>query len=312
MNLAQLEYIIAVDNHRHFVTAAQKCFVAQATLSMMIKKLEDELDVKIFDRSKQPVKPTKEGEEVIIRARQIIAETEALKKYAKELRGEITGELHLGIIPTLAPYLLPLFLKKFLIRFPQLRIFIKELVTEEIISKLKSGELDIGILATPLQENNVVEHPLFYEELYAYVSKSENLKKKKYLLPKEILADHLWLLEEGHCLRNQVLNLCELKKMDPGSDGLHYEAGSIETLINLVDKNDGITIVPQLATMLLKAGQKKNIREFANPKPVREISLATSKHFPRKKLLEYLNAAIMEAIPSPMHNASRKKITEIS
>jgi len=312
MNFAQLEYIIAVDNYRQFSTAAGKCFVTQATLSMMVKKLEQELGVQIFDRSRQPVKPTREGEQVITRARKVLAEANSLKAYAKDLSGEISGELHLGIIPTLAPYLLPLFLKSFTRRFPALDVYIKELVTDEIILKLKTGEVDIGILATPLNESMITEHPLFYEEFFAYASKHEKLSRKKYLLPKEIYPDSLWLLEEGHCLRNQVFNLCELKNGDTAANGLHYQAGSIETLINLVDKSDGITIVPYLATQMLKPGQKKNLREFAKPKPVREISLATGKNFPRKKLLEHLKDHIRQVIPQPMLSPERFKITSIT
>ncbi|HEY0677545.1 MAG TPA: LysR substrate-binding domain-containing protein [Chitinophagaceae bacterium] len=311
MNFAQLEYIIGVDNYRHFNTAAEKCFVTQATLSMMIKKLEDELGVKIFDRSRQPVTPTREGEQVILRARQILASANSLREYVRDLKEEITGDLHLGIIPTLAPYLLPLFLKSFTLKYPDLNIYIKELVTDEIILKLKTGELDAGLLATPLNEDAITEHPLFYEEFFAYASRHEKLSRKKYLLPKEIHLDHLWLLEEGHCLRTQVLNLCELKNKETNAKGLHYQAGSIETLVNLVDKNDGITIVPYLATLLLKPGQKKNLREFAKPKPVREISLVTSRNFSRKKLLDHLKHQIMNAVPQTMLEPAKIKVTSI-
>lgn len=312
MNLAQLEYIVAVDNQRHFVKAAETCFVTQATLSMMIKKLEEELDIKIFDRSKLPVEPTKEGREILIRARKILAETNGLVAYSGELKNSVSGELHLGIIPTLAPYLLPLFLKKFTVKYPNVKLRITELITSDIAAKLKTGLLDIGLLATPLRDDELEEQPLFYEEFFAYASKSEKLSQKKYVLPKEILLNNLWLLEEGHCLRNQVFNLCELKKQDAASDHLHYEAGSIETLINLVDKSDGVTIVPYLATLVLKPSQKKQLREFAKPKPVREISLVTKENFPRRKLLECLSQEILKALPPEMTNPSRKHIASIS
>lgn len=292
MTLQQLEYVLAVDNYRHFALAAEKTFVTQPTLSMMIKKLEDELDIRIFDRSKQPVTPTREGAEIIRRARKVLAEANHLQEFARELKGKITGELHLGIIPTLAPYLLPLFIKSFTRKHPSLKIVIREMITNEIIDKLKAGELDMGLLATPLKEPQIKEHPLFNEELFAYASRNEKLPRKKYLLPREIDVHHLWLLEEGHCLRNQVYNLCELKKMQTVTENLHYEAGSIETLINLIDRHEGITIIPYLATLHLKTSQKKNVREFANPKPVREISLVVSENFPRKKLLEELKGEI--------------------
>jgi len=171
------------------------------------------------------------------------------------------------------------------------------MITDEIIANLKTGELDIGLAATPLNENFIKEYPLFYEEFFVYCGQDEKLPGKKYLLPKQIDLKRLWLLEEGHCLRNQVLNLCELKRKESESDNLHYEAGSIETLINLVDKYQGITIIPHLAVLNLKINQRKNVREFANPKPVREISIIVSSNFARNKLLERLQEEIVSKIP---------------
>ncbi|MGC4098405.1 MAG: LysR substrate-binding domain-containing protein [Nitrospira sp.] len=181
MTLQQLEYIIAVDEYRHFAKAAEKSFVTQPTLSMMIRKLEEELGITIFDRSKQPVTPTKEGIEILQRARRVIAGADQLKTYATELHGEINGELHLGIIPTLAPYLLPLFLKSFTQKHPKVKLYLKEMVTDEIIAKLKTNELDMGLLATPLHDSQLTEHPLFNEEFFAYATQSEKLPKKEVL-----------------------------------------------------------------------------------------------------------------------------------
>ncbi len=307
MNLQQLEYVIAVDKHRHFAKAAAACFITQPNLSMMIQKLEEELGVKIFDRSRKPVIATKEGEEIISRAKDLLAKSQSLKTYAAELKGEITGELHLGIIPTLAPYLLPLFLKTFTQSYPTLKIFIKEMVTNDIIEQLLAGNLDIGLLATPLQEPQLSERPLFYEEFFAYQHSTIPLPKKKLILPKEIDLNQLWLLEEGHCMRNQVFNLCELKKTDILSNHLHYEAGSIETLINLVDSSEGITIVPHLATFLLKPAQKENLLSFARPKPVREISLVTVQDFPRESLLQNLSNSIRKALPPEVLSTRNNK-----
>ncbi|HEX8060600.1 MAG TPA: LysR substrate-binding domain-containing protein, partial [Cyclobacteriaceae bacterium] len=281
MNIQQLEYILAVETHRHFATAASKSNITQPTLSMMIRKLEDELGVRIFDRTKHPVEPTPEGRQVIIRARQILADVNQLKEFAKGLKSEISGDIRIAIIPTLAPYLLPLFLPSFVEKHPALRVSISELVTRDIISALKSGDTDIGVLATPLHDPKLVEHPVFYEEFFAYTSASEKASKKKYLLPKDIDLSKLWLLEEGHCFRNQVFNLCELKKKDVESDRLHYQAGSLETLKNLVDHNKGITILPLLATKDLTKSQQKKIRSFAPPKPVREISLVVNSNYSR-------------------------------
>lgn len=310
MNLQQLEYIIAVDQHRHFARAAEHSFVTQPTLSMMIQKLEDELGLKIFDRAKHPIQPTPEGEEIIRRAKVILAEASHLRDYSQELKGEITGDLHIGIIPTLAPYLLPLVLKNFSEKFPRLKLYVREMVTDEVIAGLKSGKIEMGLLATPLHEPALQEHVLFYEAFYAYVSQSEKLSNKKYLLPKQINPDHLWLLQEGHCLRSQIFNLCELKQQSSDTETLHYEAGSIETLINLVDRYDGITIIPHLAMLNLKPNQKKKVREFSNPKPVREISLVTKATFPRHVLLQRIQEEIIRSLPDDV-NPKAKKIVEI-
>lgn len=309
MNLQQLEYVVAVDKHRHFGKAASSKYVTQPTLSAMIQKLEDELGIQLFDRKKYPVEPTTEGAQIIEYAKSVLHEADRLLAYSKEVKGEIAGDLRLGIIPTLAPYLLPLFLKPFAEQYPLLHIFIKEMVTEDIIAHLKSGDLDMGLLVTPLEDRGLKEYPLFYEEFYAYASKSEKLGNKKYILPKDINIEHLWLLEEGHCFRSQIFNLCELKRDQVTSNNLHYEAGSIETLINLVDKHEGITIIPHFATLNLNEEQKKNIRAFAE-RPVREISLVVNHTYPRKKLLERVQEAIRQTLP-PQSAASAKKVVSI-
>ena len=305
MNLQQLEYIVAVDRLRHFAKAAQSSFVTQPTLSMMVQKLEEELGVRIFERGRKPVVPTREGEEVIRRARQILADVGNLREYTASLSGEISGELRLGIIPTLAPYLLPLFLKHFSEAYPKLKIYIKEAITDDIIRLLHRGEMDMGLLATPLSDPGIAEYPVFQEEFFAYVAQNEGFPQKKYVLPAHIDPSKLWLLQEGHCLRNQIFNLCELKKNTDFEMAVWYEAGSIETLINLVDHHGGITIIPKLATLHLKPHQKKNLREFNFPKPVREISLVTVKNFPRQLLLEKLRAEIVARAPIGMEEGQR-------
>jgi len=311
MNLQQLEYILSVDKHRHFAKAAESSFVTQPTLSMMIQKLEEELGIKIFDRKRQPVQPTEEGKEIIERARQIIADVTRLKEYSKERKHEVSGEVRVAIIPTLAPYLLPLFLKSLMEKFPLLKVKIRELVTEDIISHLKSGEIDIGLMATPVNDGALREHPVFYEEFFAYMASEETIARKKYILPKDIDLSKLWILEEGHCLRDQIFNLCELKKRDMQSDRLHYQAGSLETLKNLVDYNQGITILPYLATLNLTKKQQTKIRSFAQPKPVREISLVVNQNFPRKKIIEAIKTEIEECLPLSAEVA-RKRIINLN
>ncbi len=311
MNLQQFEYIIALDNHRQFARAAEKCFVTQPTLSMMVQKLEAELGIRIFDRSKQPIVPTREGAEVIARAKQIMADVSRLKDFARQLKQDIAGELKLAVIPTVAPYLLPLFLKSFAEKYPQLKISIREMVTDEIIHLLKTDDLDIALLATPLNDPKLVELPIYQEEFHAYVAEGESVSKKRYVLPKDIDLSKLWLLEEGHCLRNQVLDLCELKKKDFESDRLHYETGSIETLKNLVDHHQGITILPHLATLDLTKKQHNKIREFAPPKPVREISLVVNVNFHRARLLQALKEEIEKHLPDSVKKIQKTRVMAV-
>lgn len=311
MTLTQLQYIVAVDTWRHFATAAEKCFVTQPTLSMQIQKLEDELGVRIFDRSKSPVVPTAEGEAIIAQAREILREAERLTALAREKKGELVGELKVGIIPTLAPYLLPLFLKNFLKRFPGIRLSVTELTTDIIVEKLKKNVLDAGLLVTPLDVNGIAEQPLFYEEFVVYVSPDEAAYKKRYVLADDIDVRHLWLLEEGHCMRSQIMHLCELKTQATEGNNFQYEAGSVETLKKLVESRNGITILPELAVRDLTARQMKMVRHFKPPAPVREVSLVTHRNFVKKKFLDALRDSILHSIPDHMKRKNRRDVVEV-
>lgn len=302
MTLVQLEYIIAVDTCRHFARAADSCFVTQPTLSMQIQKLEEELEVKVFDRSKQPVVPTQAGKEIIEQARQILAHRDLLLENVKDRKGELTGELRVGIIPTLAPYLLPLFVQSFNKKYPKVKLIVNELMTEFIISRLREGRIDVGILVTPLQENGIKEHVLFYEELLVYVSKKNTAFKKQYMLAQDIDPNKLWLLEEGHCFRSQIVNLCELRKASESGSHFEYEAGSIETLRRMVEMNDGITILPELTTLDLTPKQQKLLRSFKKPAPMREVSMVVHRDFVKKKLIEALKKEIIAAVPEKIKN----------
>lgn len=312
MNLQQLEYILAVDRLKNFVRASEACFVTQATLSMMIKKLEEELEVKIFDRSKQPVTATDIGEKILLQAQRILEESGRLKELVREQKNDIRGELRLGIIPTLAPYLLPLFLKKLIQLHPGLRLIIHEFTTEVALQKLKSGELDIGLLATPLQDRSVNEQPLFYEKYFLYIHNGEKGFDKQYVLPRQIDLDRLWLLEEGHCMRSQILNFCELKKQHSLEDKLIYSAGSIETLKNMVDKDFGMTILPELATLNFSKAQKKQLRYFKAPQPVREISIVTHRTYIKLQLIQAFKEVLLSVIPPEMKSYKNSKVLEIN
>lgn len=310
MNLQQLEYIVAVDTYRHFVLASEKCFITQPTLSMQIQKLEAELGVKIFDRTKQPVIPTEIGASIISQARVILKETHTLKEIIADQKNSMTGELRIGVIPTLAPYLLPPLFQHIRLKYPQLTLVIKETITEEIIHELKNNRLDCGIVVTPLKDSAIKEDVLFYEELFVYTSKKNALFDKKHVLASELDPSQLWLLEEGHCFRSQVLNLCELRKY---SD-LHfkYETGNIETLKRMVDKSDGFTILPELAVMEFASSQLKFVKKLKEPSPAREVSIVTHRDHIKTKLIKTLKEEILRIIPKPMQKLNTKKVVDIN
>jgi LysR family hydrogen peroxide-inducible transcriptional activator len=308
MNFQQLEYIIAVDTERHFVKAADKCYITQATLSMMIKKLEDELDAKIFDRSRQPVVPTEIGKKIIAQAKIILTESNRLKEIVREEHEELKGELKIGIIPTLAPYLLPLFLNSFLQKYPSVKLKISEFTTDQIIKKLEQHDLDAGLLSTPLNQPSLREEVLFYEQFVVYASSDEKILKKKFVLARDIDVNRLCLLEEGHCLRSQAFTLCELRNKDQAFRQMDFETGSIETLKRIVEVNEGITILPALALNSMTAKQKRNVRFFKPPVPVREIGLVTYRYFVKEKLVKSLVNEIVCNIPEEMKRISKRLI----
>jgi LysR family hydrogen peroxide-inducible transcriptional activator len=286
MNIQQLEYIVAVDNHRHFVQAAEHCHVTQPTLSMMIRKLEDELGIKIFDRTKQPIVPTGIGRQIIDQAKTILRETGKMQELARHFNGDLSGELHIGIIPTIAPYLLPHFVQPFIETYPDIRLNVSEMITERIISELRLGNLDAGIVATISGENNLQEVSL-YTDLYS----------KQYILPGDIEPNELWLLEEGHCIRTQIQRLCELSRNSQFGNSFNYRSGSIETLVRMVDRNGGITILPQLAIEELSEERKKHIRHFKSPEPAREVCLVINREQVKTRLIEALRDGIIACIP---------------
>jgi LysR family hydrogen peroxide-inducible transcriptional activator len=310
MTLTQLEYIVSLDTYRHFSAASEKCFVTQPTLSMQIQKLEEELGVKIFDRTRQPVIPTEIGTSIIAQARTILREANSIKEIINDKKDMMTGEIRIGIIPTLAPYLLPPLFKHMREKYPQLDLIIKETITEGVIQELKKNRLDCGLVVTPLNDPSIKEDVLFYEELFVYVSKKNSLHDKKYVLASEIDPDQLWLLEEGHCFRSQILNLCELRK---NSDShFKYETGNIETLRRMVDKSDGITILPELAVMEFTKPQLKLVKQLKEPRPAREVSLVTHRDHLKTKLIKTLKEEVLNIVPKQMQKLQNKKVVEIN
>ncbi|GHV14015.1 transcriptional regulator [Bacteroidia bacterium] len=308
MNIQQLEYIIAVDNHRHFAKAAEASFVTQPTLSMMIQKLEDELGVKIFDRSQLPVQPTVIGTQIINQARVIVSQVKQIREIIQEEKGIIQGVFKLGIIPTIAPYLLPKLMKAHDENGYDIVLVIEETTTGQIIEKLLNGALDGAILATPLKNEKITEHPVYYERFYAYVSPKEtSLYAKKELEEDDLNINRLWLLEEVHCFRGQILRICNMRKRKSSHSLFSYEAGSISTLINIVDSNSGLTIIPEMAIDELSERQKRNVRPLKGISPVREISLVTRREFLRERVLDIIISEVKQAVPQSLLNPDLKK-----
>ncbi len=308
MNIQQLEYIIAVDNYRHFSKAAEASFVTQPTLSMMIQKMEDELGAKIFDRSQLPVQPTEIGRRIIDQARVAVAQVNQIKEIINEEKGIVKATFRLGIIPTVSPYLLPKLMQVHSNNKYDIRIVIQELTTDQILKALTNDSLDGAILATPLKEDFIVEYPLYYEKFFAYVSPLEkSLYAKTALDEADLTSTKLWMLDEVHCFRTQILHLCNLKKKRTNVSIFSYEAGSIDTLINIVDKNEGLTVIPEMALANLSEKQMKNVRPFKNSTPVREISLITRKDFLRERLIGIITDEIKSAVPNSLKDDAMKK-----
>ena len=310
MTLIQLEYIVAVDTYRSFVVAADKCHITQPTLSMQIQKLEEFLNVKIFDRSRQPVIPTEIGSQIIDQARLVLQENQKIKELISSQQKDIVGELKIGIIPTVAPYLLPKVISAMLEKYPELKLLIWEYTTEDIIHHLKTGVIDCGILATPLIDQNIAETPMYYENFVSYINKNSKLFKKKTIDANDLEDENIWLLNEGHCMRTQVLNICRSTKNNR-LQSLTYNTGSVETLIRMVDVNNGATLLPELAIKELNSKQLNKIRYFKSPEPVREISLVTHKNFVKKRMLNTLREEILAIIPKSMKNRKKKDIIGI-
>lgn len=305
MTLTQLNYILAVDRCRNFAQAAKECFVTQPTLSMQIQKLEDYLQIIIFDRSKSPVEPTPMGKKVLEYAQKVMKGAQELEELSKSLRGEVSGEFILAVIPTLAPYILPIFVQKFVAQYPEVELKIYEQQTDEIIRLLKDGKIDGAILATPLEVKEIKEEHLFYEPFRIFFSPAHALLSKKTIDEKDLNIQEAWLLKEGHCLRAQALQLCQVKKQ---SDNKHlfFEAGSLETLINMVKSSQGFTVLPYLSTVNMSSNDQKLLKDFKTHVPVRDISFVTGPHSMKKSIEKALIKTISQSIPKELKKESSK------
>lgn len=298
MTIQQLKYILAVDQCRHFAKAAEFCRVTQPTLSMMIQKLEDELGIKLFDRSVQPVKPTAAGVKVIAQARSVLHQAALIKDIVKEEEQSLKGAFRLAVLPTIAPYLLPRFLQHLAEQHKELDIRIQEMQTAPTLAALQNGEIDAAIIANEPLESNLEGTLLFYEEFFCYVSKKEAVYRKNLIRTADISDERLWLLDEGHCFRDQLMRFCQREQVK-----LHqaaYHLGSLETFMHMVESGYGMTFIPELATLQLCPEQKDLVRTFAIPRPTREIYFVTRKDFVRFALSKLLIEHIRESVPKEM------------
>lgn len=301
MNIQQLEYLIAVDKYKHFGKAAQACFITQPTLSAMIQKFEDELDVKIFDRTTHPIRTTDIGIEIIKQAKEVIDSVNELKNKASLLNNVLAGKLNLGIIPTVSSFILPTEIFDFLQQNPKIEFNIKEMTTENIIKGLKTGELDAGIISTPYDAaQEFYNDPIFNEELLLYTS-GDLSKDGAYIVPDEVDVEKVWLLEQGNCLRTQFENICHLKENSLKPKNLEFLASNINTLIQMVDKVGGMSILPELAVHQLAAEQKAKVHHFRKPFPYREISVIYYKPTYKQKIIDELVAFIKNSVEEKLN-----------
>ena len=298
MTLQQLEYILAVNQFRHFAKAAEYCRVTQPTLSAMIQKLEEELDTRIFDRSQQPVCPTPVGIHIIEQAQNILVQANRIKNIIEEEKHSLTGTFKLGILPTVAPYLLPRFFPQLMKKYPNLDIRVVEMKTNDIKKALQTGEIDAGIVASLAGMEELQQTPLFYEQFFAYVSREDALFNNEVIRTSDLNGEQLWLLDEGHCFRDQLVRFCQMKSARASQ--LAYHLGSMETFMRMVESGKGVTFIPELAVLQLGDAQKELVRSSAIPCPTRQVVLLTNKNFIRHTLLEVLVKEIKLSVPKEM------------
>jgi LysR family hydrogen peroxide-inducible transcriptional activator len=298
MTITQLQYVLAVAEHKNFTVAAEKCFVTQPTLSMQIQKIEDELNILIFDRSKKPIQLTDIGQKIVNQAKNIVNEADRMQDIVEQQKGFIGGEFRLGIIPTIMPTLLPMFLTNFIKKYPKVKLIIEELNTDEIILKLKNGHLDAAIAATPLMEEKLKEIVLYYEPFVAYIPENFNKEKKTEIEVNDLNLDQILLLQDGHCFRDGILNLCK-NQNTLTTNSFQLESGSFETLIKLADEGLGMTLLPYLHTLTINEKDSAKLVQFKEPKPAREVSLI----FPKTELKIQIIDALRNTIAGVVKGA---------
>jgi LysR family hydrogen peroxide-inducible transcriptional activator len=310
MTITQLKYVLSVAEYQNFTVAAEHSFVTQPTLSMQIQKLEDELGVKIFNRSKKPIELTEVGKKIVEQAKVIVDESNRILDIVHQQKGYIGGQFKLGIIPTVMPTLLPMFLQNFTKKYPKVKLIIEELTTDEIVRKLTDGHIDAAIAATPLENEAIKERPLYYEPFVGFIPQNHRLFNNKYITSDELEIEDLLLLEDGHCFKDSILNLCRSHKID-NKKGFQLESGSFDTLIKLSKEGLGMTLLPYLHTIDLNDLDKTHLREFKSPPPARELSLIYHKSQLKMQLIEALQKTIDGVIRGAISFSDVKIISPI-
>ncbi|SHF56420.1 LysR family transcriptional regulator, hydrogen peroxide-inducible genes activator [Salegentibacter echinorum] len=305
MTITQLHYVLAVAEHKNFTKAAQKVFVTQPTLSMQIQKLEEELDVQIFDRTKKPIQLTETGQKIVQQARNIVNESDRIQDIVDQQKGYVGGIFKLGVIPTVMPTLLPMFISDFIKKYPKVKLKIEELNTDEIIERLKEGHLDAAIAATPLELPGVKENVLYYEPFVGYIPDSHRLFHENKIEVNDLSIDDMLLLEDGHCFKDGIINLCKSSR-DYDDDHFQLESGSFETLIKLANEGLGMTLLPYLHTRDVKEEEKKNLKMFKEPVPAREVSLIYNRSELKMQIIEALRKTIAGVVKGAItfHNVN--------
>ncbi len=297
ISLIQIQYLIALDEHRNFIKAAEACFVTQPTLSMQMKKLEDELGVLIFDRSKQPIVTTSIGSKIIHQARTIYRETGQIENILRDFIGDVSGSLKIGILPTIANALIPKLIREVSENHPDLKLTIKEGLTNEIIEDLEHDRLDVGIVSTPVKQSGLVERNLYIEKFRIYAHPKHPSFSKKAWVATDLLEDKLWLLSEGNCFRVQTINLCSLPDEKLNHLALSYESGSLQTLKKIVDFEGGATIIPEWEASELDDSSLDNLRAFRTDDAGRAVGLIYTKFYAKDKVINRLEEMIMNCLP---------------
>ncbi|RKS19156.1 LysR family hydrogen peroxide-inducible transcriptional activator [Flavobacterium endophyticum] len=298
MTIQQLKYIVALDEKRHFARAAEVCMVTQPGLTIQLKNLEEEIGIKIFDRTKVPLTPTVLGAKIISRAKKILREVNEIRDFVVNEKNILEGEIKLGVISTLSPYLIPLFIKSMKEAAPKMQFVIKEASTGHLMHDIETGALDVALMASPTGNPNLKEHHVFNEPFVAYLNENHPLAQEDFYELQASDKPELLLLQNEYCYNAQLLDICGLKEDRKISEQFSYDISSIETLKNLVRAQLGFAIIPELS--ILNEKEKQLFKPFKEPKPIREISLVVSDTFSKKLLLEKMSKSIWDCLPETL------------